>query len=565
MSRRTTLKKPRAIFNRRFLKNALIVVAAAALLTTGSLAIWVSTLEIPSLSSFDKRDVAQSTKIYDKSDDVLLYDVFQDVRRTIVPLDKISDHMKHATLAIEDPDFYSHSGVKPSAVLRATWVNLKHGSFVQGGSTITQQVVKNSVLTPEKTLTRKLKEWLLAVKLEQLKSKKEILSIYLNETPYGGNVYGVEEAAQAYFSKPARDLSIAESAYMAALPKAPTYYLNNPDLLEARKNQVLLELRSHNYITPQEYRNAKDEEINLTIQEGEGIKAPHFVMHVKEQLIERFGEAMVQRGGLTVKTTLDYDMQKRAQRIVQEGAERNAQRFNARNAAMVALDPTSGGVRVMVGSRNYFSNKINGQFNVATAHRQPGSTFKPFAYATALRKGYTPDTTVFDLHTQFNSSCSPANTTGTGNCYAPVNYDGKFRGPVTFREALAQSINVPSIKVLYLAGMDATLQLARSMGIEGLGTIGQYGLTLVLGGGEVSLLDLSNAYGVFANNGLKNDHYSIIEVKITTERSSTATPTTSPGYYPNKPLSRFQIFCLTTLPEHRRLAKTRPSISPIMT
>ena len=514
MSRPSAYKKRARFLNARTLKNTVIVILSVGFFCAGALALWVSTFDIPSLSSFNQRRVAQSTKIYDRSGDTLLYDVFQGVQRTVIPFDQISQHMKHATLAIEDPAFYEHVGIKPTAILRASWINAINLSFVQGGSTITQQVVKNSLLTSEKTVTRKLKEWLLALKLEQTRSKDGVLNIYLNEIPYGGSLYGVEEAAQAYFGKSAAKLSVLESAYLAALPKAPTYYLNNADALFRRKNQVLLEMRTHNYISAETFREVKDKKLSLTREEGHGIKAPHFVMHVKEKLEKMFGPQKVRQGGLRVITTLDYDLHKKAQEIVQETAQKNQKRFNASNAALVAIDPKTGGIRVMVGSRNYFSKKIPGEFNVATSpNRQPGSTFKPFAYATALKRGYAPETVVFDTQTQFNASCAPSNFRDTGNCYAPANYDNTFRGPVTFREALAQSINIPSIKVLYLAGMDQTLSLARALGVTNLGNIEDLGLTLVLGGGEVSLLDMTSAYGVFANEGTKNPHFAIKRVE----------------------------------------------------
>ncbi|MEX1028375.1 MAG: PBP1A family penicillin-binding protein [Candidatus Paceibacterota bacterium] len=504
---------------RRFLswtvvKNTLILLFAIGIFMSGIIAIWVSTLEIPTVDSFRERRVAQSTKIYDKTGEVLLYDVYRDFQRTVVPFDEIDADIKEATLAIEDPEFYRHYGIKPSAIVRASFVNLVNLRFEQGGSTITQQVVKNSLLTPEKTITRKIKEWLLALKIERVNTKDEILNIYLNESPYGGSLYGVEEASQAYFNTSSDDISIAQAAYLAALPQAPTFYLNNPAALENRKNQVLVEMRRHGYITAEEYRLARDESYTLSPTDTAHIKAPHFVMYVISQLIEEYGEQTVRQGGLRVTTSLNYELQEPAEEILFERARSNASRFNAENASLVAIDPTTGGIEVMVGSRNYFSESIQGQFNVSTAsNRQPGSTFKPFAYAAALSKGYTPETVVFDLKTQFSTACAPSNLSNGGDCYSPQNYDERFRGPVSFREALAQSINIPAIKVLYLAGMDTTIELARAMGVENLGNIRQYGLTLVLGGGEVSLLDMTSAYGVFANEGVRNTPTALLKVE----------------------------------------------------
>jgi 1A family penicillin-binding protein len=458
------------------------------------------------LESFDNRQVAQSTKIYDRTGETLLYDLHGDVNRTVVPFDQMSRHIKNATVALEDDDFYEHRGIKFDAIVRATLVNLLSLEFEQGGSTITQQVVKNSLLTNEKTIARKLKEWVLAVKLEQRYSKERILELYLNEVPYGGNVYGVEEAAQRYFDTSAENLTLAQSAYLAALPKAPTYYSpygNNRQALEERKNYALERMYENDFISEQKYERAKSADVAFQPREDAGIRAPHFVIWIREQLVKRYGEEAVKQRGFEVTTTLDYDMQQRAQETVEEYARRNAEQFDAENAGLVAIDPKTGGVRAMVGSRDYFDDEIDGNVNVALAQRQPGSAFKPFAYAAAFNRGFTPATTVFDVQTQFSTACDPSTMNSRGDCYAPVNYDDTFRGPVTLREALAQSINVPSVKTLYLAGMDRARELAINMGVTGLKGTDQYGLTLVLGGGEVRLLDMTSAYGVFANDGVR--------------------------------------------------------------
>lgn len=491
-------------------------IAAVVILTAGILVVWTSTFNIPDLESFDDRKVNQSTKIFDRTGDVLLFELHDDIKRTVIPFDEISPHMINATLAIEDSEFYEHNGVKPTAIIRATMVNLGTMDFSQGGSTITQQVVKNSLLTSEKTISRKIKEWVLAIRLDQALEKDRILELYLNEIPYGGNLYGVEEASQYYFDKSAGDLTVAESAYLASLPKAPTYYSphgNNREALEQRKNIVLREMLQNDFISKEEYTEAKSEDVTFIQHAESSIRAPHFVFYIREQLEEKFGANAIKERGLRVKTTLDWELQQKAQEIVTEHAHSNETRFNAENAGMVAIDPKTGQILTMVGSRDYFDDDIDGSYNIALAERQPGSAFKPFVYATAINEGYTSETSIFDVRTQFSTACSPTNFTSNDNCYSPVNYDGRFRGPMTFRTALAQSVNVPAVKVLYLAGVQDSINTAQRMGIETLTSPERYGLTLVLGGGEVTLLDMTSAYGVFANDGVRNDKKGILEIK----------------------------------------------------
>ncbi len=490
-------------------------VVILGLFVAGILIIWASTLPIPTLDGFENRVVQQTTKIYDRTGETLLYDVYKNVRRTIAPLEDISPHMRNATIAIEDDNFYNHAGIEPTAILRAVWVNTSSLEFSQGGSTLTQQVVKNSLLTREKTVSRKLKEWILSIKLDSVKTKDEILEIYLNEAPYGGSLYGVQAASESYFNKPASLLSIAESAYLAALPKAPTYYSpygSNRDELNKRKNQVLEAMKKNGFISEEDFQNAKNKEIDFEKQ-NISIQSPHFVMYVREYVAEKYGEDILERGGFKIKTTLDTEMQEKAQEIVTKYALENEEKFNAENAGMVVINPQTGEILAMIGSRGYFDQEIDGNFNITTAHRQPGSAFKPFAYAEAFKDGYTPDTILFNLRTQFSTACSPTNMTSGGDCYSPVNYDGKFSGPMTMRDALAQSVNVPAIKTLYLAGLSDTLSLARSMGIRSLEDTSRYGLTLVLGGGEVSLLDITSAYSVFANEGKRNEPVAILEIE----------------------------------------------------
>lgn len=487
----------------------------------GASLFWISTIKIPSFDSFNERQIVQSTKIYDRTGKILLFDIHNDIKRTVVAFEEMSRHLKNATVAIEDSKFYEHSGVRPIATFRAVFIQPLRGKGVQGGSTITQQVVKNSLLTTDKKVTRKLKEWVLALKLETVLGKEQILEIYLNESPYGGNLYGAEEASLAFFGKASKDITLAESAYLAALPKAPTYYSpygNNRDKLENRKNLVLKRMLDLGFITQEELDGAKTEEVAFKSSPSEGIKAPHFVMFVRSYLEEQYGKDLVENGGLRIITTLDYELQQKAEEIIKRKALENVEKFNAENAGLIALDPKTGQILAMVGSRDYFDEEIDGNFNITLAHRQPGSAFKPFVYATAFKKGYTPETVVFDLQTEFQSTCNPEGkpknpSDDPDECYMPGNYDNIFRGPVSLRDALAQSINIPSIKVLYLAGLRDSLQTSKEMGINSLDDVNQYGLTLVLGGGEVSLLDITSAYSVFANKGVRNVYEKILSIK----------------------------------------------------
>ena len=514
-------RKHKGLLRWLFKKNTILLAAAGFLFCAGFLFLWAATLKIPDLQTFDERKVEQSTKIYDRTGEILLFDIHENTQRTVVPLNDISRHIKNATVAIEDSEFYTHHGIKPTAILRAIFVNIGSFGYTQGGSTITQQVVKNSILTKEKTIARKLKEWVLSLKLETVASKERILELYLNEAPYGGNIYGIEEASRAFFAKNATDLSLVESAYLAALPQAPTYYSpygNHQEELRGRKNTVLARMQELGFISEEEYKTALAEEVVWQPQETRGIKAPHFVFYIREQLEKKYGEDVVETGGLKVVTTLDYEIQKAAEETIARFAEDNEKNFNAKNAAMVAIDPKTGQMLAMVGSRDYFDAEHEGNFNVALAHRQPGSAFKPIVYATALMKGYLPETVVFDVETQFHTGCDASGKplfpdVTKEDCYMPQNYDTVFRGPVSFRNALAQSINIPALKVLYLAGLKDSLKIAREMGIRGLNDPARYGLTLVLGGGEVSLLELTSAYSVFANEGIRNPEVGILQIK----------------------------------------------------
>lgn len=514
-------KKIKGVFKgnmKDWMVDGLVVAIVLGFIGAGGLLLFISTLNIPDLSAFEQRRVLQSTKIYDRTGEIVLYDLNQDVKRTVIPYENISRHIKNAAVAIEDDTFFSHWGIRPLRILKAVIDNLTSGDLLggQGGSTITQQVIKNALLERDKTLTRKIKEWILALRLEQVLTKDEILWHYLNESPYGGTIYGVEEASRAFFGKSAADVTLAEAAYLAALPQRPTYFSphgNNRSALEERKNLVLDRMLDLDFISQEEHDSARAEVVTFVSDVNTGIRAPHFVMYIQEQLAERYGEDDLATRGLKVVTTIDYELQAAAEAIVKEYALSNETKFNASNAALVAIDPDTGDIITMVGSRDYFDESIDGNYNIALANRQPGSSIKPFIYAKAFEKGYTPATTLFDVRTQFSTSCAPDNFTSDNGCYSPQNYDNAFRGPVSMRNALAQSLNIPAVKTLYLAGIQDAIKLARDVGLSTLTDWRRYGLTLVLGGGEVTLLDMTSSYAVLANEGEKVPTRSILRIE----------------------------------------------------
>ncbi len=517
-TKKSTVRKIVRHFKSHTAKDLLVLGASLAFLVAGGGILWISSFRLPDLTSFDQRRISESTKIYDRTGEVLLFDLHDTVKRTVVSGDDVSPYIKKATVAIEDKDFYEHGGIKISSIIRAVFANLTTGGYSQGGSTLTQQVIKNTVLTTDKTISRKLKEWVLAIKLDRQLPKDKILELYLNETAYGGNMYGVEEAAQQFFNKSSKNVTLAEAAYLAAIPQATTFYSpygKNTDKLEARKNLVLSLMLETGQITPEEYEQAKNERVTFSPQTKYGIRAPHFVFFVKDYLEGILGEEALDNNGYKVITSLNIDLQDKNEALVKATALRNEEDFTAENAALVAIDPKTGEILSMVGSRDYFDKDIDGQFNAAIApNRQPGSTMKPIIYAEAFTKGYTPDTVVFDLKTEFSSQCSLESEPLTPDavCYSPGNYDETFRGPISLRNALAQSINIPAIKTLYLAGIKDSLDLAKDMGITSLTDGDRYGLTLVLGGGEISLLEMTSAYGVFANDGTRVPYKSVLQV-----------------------------------------------------
>src|SRR3989344_2836369 len=491
------------------------------------------TYDLPRPEKFTESPFIQSTKIYDRTGKVLLYDIYGEEKREIVPFDKISDNLKHSILASEDARFYQHSGIDFESIVRSILIDLKLQSPSQGASTITQQLIRSVYLTNQKTLARKVREIVLSIELEKRYPKDQIFDWYLNQIPFGQNAYGIEAAAQTYFDTSASDLTLAQSAVLTALIKAHSYYSPygpNKKLLLQKKDYVLERMKETNYITDEQMVEAKQEKLIFS-EDVTSIKAPHFVMYVKQYLENKYGEEFLKEKGLKVYTTLDWDLQDYAQQVVKSADKTNVQ-FDANNTAMVVIDPDTGQILSLIGSKDYFGKsypagcdeKPNGsclfdpKFDVAImGKRQPGSSFKPFVYASAFKKGYTPNTKVWDVKTEFNKNCNPDGNQEKDryglNCYHPVDYDGSYRGIVSLRSALAQSLNIPSVELLYLTGMQESLQTAKDMGITTLNEPERYGLSLVLGGGEVTLLEITSAYGIFATEGLKTPPVSILKIE----------------------------------------------------
>lgn len=459
-----------------------------------SIMVFVFSRDLPDPNRLMERQVVESTKIYDRTGENLLYEISGGIKRTLVNLNEIPNYLKQATITIEDKDYYKHGGISYWAIFRTVVTNFLFGKKA-GGSTLTQQFVKNSVLTNEKSYIRKIKEAILAVKIEKTFSKDEILQMYFNEIPYGSTAYGVEAASQLYFGKHVQQINLSEAAILAALPQAPSRYSPfgpNRDALIARQQYILDLMNKYGYITKEEATAAKG--VKLVFREpATNITAPHFVMYVKELLAEKYGEKVVEQEGLKIITTLDLYKQKTAEETITKYGEVNAKKYQANNAALLSIDPKTGQILAMVGSRDYFNEEIDGQVNITTSLRQPGSSLKPFAYATAFIRGYTPNTTLYDVFTNFS--------TNSAQPYEPHNYTGKEYGPVSMRKALAGSLNIPAVKTLYLAGVNNVLDLVNELGYTTLNDRERFGLSIVLGGGEVKMLEHVNAYSVFAREG----------------------------------------------------------------
>jgi 1A family penicillin-binding protein len=453
-----------------------------------------------------------STKIYDRNGE-LLYDVFADQRRTPVELSQVPEYLRQATVAVEDKNFYKHQGFDPWGWARAVFNSVFRFRRLAGGSTLTQQLVKNVLLSPKRTLARKIKEFVLSVQIEKKYTKDEILQMYLNEAPYGGTAWGAEAAAETYFGKNVSELSLIESAILAGLPQSPTNYSPFTGTEEAYKNRtkdVLRRMREDGYISKDQEKQALEDLDKVEFApEGASFKAPHFVMYVKQELVERYGERMVEQGGLKVTTSLDWEIQKQTQEIVTEQIK-NVESLHITNGAALVADPLTGEILAMVGSKDYAAEDYDGKVNVTLSLRQPGSAIKPVTYVTAFKQGYTPATMIADVITEFPG--------GANNpVYKPKNYNGKVNGPIQLRYALGSSINIASVKLLQLVGVRNMLETAYRMGFTTLeptqANVNRFGLSVTLGGGEVRLLDMVMAYSAFANAGLKVEPVTILKVE----------------------------------------------------
>lgn len=463
-------------------------------------------LTLPPPEELGARSAFMSTKIYDRRGQ-LLYEVFDPKagRRTVVPIQEIPEHLIRATIATEDKTFYSNPGFDPLAITRAVWLNVSEGEIVSGASTITQQLVKNIFLSPEQTLIRKIQEAVLAQEITRRYTKDQILEIYLNEIYYGNMAYGIEAAADTYFGKSARELTLAEASLLAGLPQSPSIYdpYTNLEAAKARQKTVLGLMVKEGYLSRAQADRAWAEELHFAPLRID-MKAPHFVVYVRKLLENRYGTEMTYRGGLQVHTTLDLEMQGIAQEVAREHIATLANR-QVSNAALVAMIPQTGEILTMMGSINFWNEDIDGQVNVALALRQPGSSIKPVNYVAAFEKGWTPATLIMDVRTEFPNPEAPP--------YVPRNYDGREHGPVLVRQALACSYNIPAVKTLQFVGVPRMMEMAQRLGITTFTDPERYGLTLTLGGGEIMLVEHTAAYGVFANGGLRVPPVAILRIE----------------------------------------------------
>lgn len=495
------IKKPSILYKNKFLIFVYILIAIPIIVISSAIALVIK--DVPRATVIGRNNFPQSTKIYAK-DGTLLYTIYASKNQTFVPIKKIPKHLQQATIAIEDRNFYRHGAIDIRGIARAIYVNVT-GKSVQGGSTITQQLVRNSLLTLDRTLVRKIKEVILSFVVESIYSKDKILEMYLNQVSYGGTAWGVSAASQIYFGKDVSKLTLAESAFLAGLPQAPSVYSpfgSHPEEGKLRQTRVLQAMVDAGYITKDIKERAVKQELSFNpIQDT--IIAPHFVFYIKDLLVQEYGEKKVEQGGLNVITSLDLKVQKIAEDAIAT-EEATLKGGNWYNAATVVTKPGTGEILAMVGSRDYFNSERDGNVNVAIAKRQPGSSIKPINYATGLIKGYTAATPFVD-----EKKCFP---NPSGAPYCPMNYDLKFHGVQQMRYALANSFNIPAVKMLKLNGLEAMIATASAMGINSFTDPDRYGLSLTLGGGEVTMLEMVQAYGVFANNGYKISLHPILKV-----------------------------------------------------
>ncbi len=460
------------------------------------LALFLFIQDLPHPHELTTRQIPQTTKIYDRNG-TLLYEIYASQNRTLVPLSAIPKHLQYATLAIEDKNFYKHPGFDITSIIRALKENTENSSITQGGSTITQQLIKSSMLTPEQLISRKVKEIVLAFWAERIYTKDQILEMYFNQIPYGGTAWGVEAAAEVYFNKPVGKLTLAESAFLAGITSAPTSYSpygTNPNAWKIRQKEVLNRMVRLGYISQKEANLASSEKLVFKSPQT-AFQAPHFVNYVRDLLVKKYGLAMVEKGGLKVVTSLDLKTQKQAQEIVTDEVDKAAG-LNLTNGAAVVANPRNGDILAMVGSKD-FNDPNGGNVNVTTSLRQPGSTAKIITYSAALENGYTAASILDDSPTTFQ--------TPGGTPYTPVNYDGRYRGRVPLRLALANSLNIPAVKLLQQVGVDTMINLGRQMGIAHWDEENDYGLAVTLGGAEVTMLDMVSVNSTLANMGKRVD------------------------------------------------------------
>lgn len=482
--------------------------------------------DLPSLSDLSVNYIPKTTKILDRNG-TLLYEIYANQNRTIVHLSDVPKALRDATIAIEDKDFYSHPGFDVRGMARAFLINIRNRGF-QGGSTITQQLIKSAFLSPSPTIVRKLKEIALAFWAERRYSKNQILELYLNYVPYGGTAWGIESAADIYFGKRVQDLDLAESAFLAGLPQSPSVYspfFGNGTLWRNRQKEVLDAMRNQGYVSRAEEDAAFSE--SLTFKSPRvPLRAPHFVMFVRNYLVQKYGISEVERGGLIVKTSLDLSTQESAEKIVSDEVDADGP-LNIGNGAALITTPSTGDILAMVGSRNYFDQEHDGNVNLTTALRQPGSSIKLITYTLALSQGYTEATILDD---------TPLTIPGIngGPSYTPVNYDGAFHGRIPLRTAFANSFNIPPVRLTQKFGADAVKNFGEKMGISSWDGLKNYGVSITLGAADVRMTDMATAYGVMANGGSRVNLDPLLEVKdsygnIVYQKSSVQTNIVDPG------------------------------------
>lgn len=464
--------------------------------------------DLPAPGKLIARPIPESTKIYDREGKVILYDIHGEEKRTLINIDDLPPYVINASIAIEDKNFYTHGGIVVKSIIRALIKDIIAGGKVQGASTITQQFVKNALLTNEKSIIRKVKEIVLSYQIEKQYDKHQILEFYFNEIPYGSVVYGIESAAQTFFGKPARELTLGEAAALAAIPQRPSYfspYGAHVNELFDRQKMILDLMEEQKYISPEEKERALAEKIEFRVKQ-QSILAPHFVMYVKGVLEnDYYDNKFLEEGGLKIITSLDWKKQQIAEAAIAEQVKKNIEKYNANNASLISLNPKTGEILAMVGSADYFNDEIKGQVNVNLTKQQPGSSIKPIVYAAAFDKGYTPNTVLMDVVTNFKDVC--------GGDFIPKNYSLKENGPILMKKALGGSLNIPAVKTMYLAGIDNVFEWTRKLGYTTFTDRSAFCLAAVLGGNDVYPIEHARAYAAFANDGAQPELLSILRIE----------------------------------------------------